>query len=59
MFDVDKFIQCIHEKPALWEKRSKEYSDKNCREKSWIEIGEIMFENWLDLELAERDVKGR
>jgi hypothetical protein len=59
MFDVDKFIECIHERPALWEKHSKEYSDKNCRERSWIEIGETMYENWLEFELAERGEKGR
>ena len=43
MFDVDLFIQCINTRPALWEKSAKKYSDKNCKEKSWIEIGEIMY----------------
>ncbi|XP_063234480.1 uncharacterized protein LOC134537693 [Bacillus rossius redtenbacheri] len=57
MFDMDKFIECIHGKPALWEKRAKEYFDKNCRERSWDEVGETMYETWLDLEPAEREEK--
>ncbi|KAG0721019.1 hypothetical protein GWK47_047309 [Chionoecetes opilio] len=57
MFDVDLFIQCIQERPALWEKSAKEYSDKNCKEKSWDDIGEIVYEDWPDLESAGRDTK--
>lgn len=59
MFDVDLFIECVHAKPALWEKSKKEYSDKNCREKAWVEIGETMYENWVELDSTERDEKGR
>ena len=59
MFDVDLFIQCINTRPALWEKSAKEYSDKNCKEKSWVEIVEIMYEKWLDMKSTERDEKGK
>ena len=38
---------------------AKEYSDKNCKEISWLGIGEIMYENWFHLESAERDEKGK
>ncbi|KAJ8881292.1 hypothetical protein PR048_017773 [Dryococelus australis] len=57
MFDVDKFTEYIHEKPTLWGKSAKEYSDQQCRGKSWIEIGEIICEDWLELELRVRDEK--
>ena len=59
MFDIDIFIQCVQDKPALWKKSVKEYADKNAREKSWHEIGEVMHEKWLDLEPAEREKKGK
>lgn len=58
MFDIDKFIQLVEEKPALWEKSAKEYSDKNCRNQSWTEIGEMFFEDWPTLTAAERNGKG-
>ncbi|XP_076034828.1 uncharacterized protein LOC143021305 [Oratosquilla oratoria] len=57
MFDVDLFIQCVQERPALWEKSAREYTDKIFKEKSWCEIGEIMYKEWLGLESSERDVK--
>ena len=59
MFDVDLFIECIHERPSLWEKSCKDYSDKHKREKSWMEIGEVIYENYLDLEANEREKKGK
>ncbi|XP_050706892.1 uncharacterized protein LOC126992277 [Eriocheir sinensis] len=57
MFDIDLFIQCVQERPALWEKSAKDYSDKNKKEKAWLEIGEIMYSDWHDLDLLGRDVK--
>ena len=55
MSDVDLFIQSIHERPSLWEKSCKEYSDKHKKEKSWMEIGEVLYENWLNLrQMRER-----
>ncbi|KAK0157061.1 hypothetical protein PV328_011945, partial [Microctonus aethiopoides] len=57
MFDTDKFITCIQEKPALWDKSAKEYSDKNAREKAWIEVGENFHEDWAELEAKEKEEK--
>ena len=54
--DMDTFIQCVQERPALWEKCTKEYSSRNCKGKSWIEIGEIMYGDWLDLESCMDEV---
>ena len=59
MFDTDLFIQCIHARPALWEKANEDYCDKNCREKAWFEIGAIMHEKWPHMESAERNEKGK
>ncbi|KAJ8921406.1 hypothetical protein NQ315_003024 [Exocentrus adspersus] len=57
MFDIDKFIQCIHERPALWQKGTEEYTDKNCRGKSWTEIGEIMYADWRRIGAGQREEK--
>lgn len=58
MFNGDLFIQSIHERPALWKKNAKEYLDKNCKEKAWLEVGSIMYNDWLHLESTERREKG-
>lgn len=55
MFDTDKFIECVHEKEAIWDKSRKDYSDKSIREKSWIEIGETFYDNWLELDASEKN----
>ena len=59
MFDTDLFIQCIQERPALWEKSAKDYSDKNKREKAWMKITAKMYNDWADLESQEREKKGK
>ena len=59
MFDTDLFIQCVQERPALWEKSAKDYSDKNKREKAWMEIGAVMYKDWSDLKSQEREKKGK
>lgn len=58
MFDTDKFIQCVQECPAIWEKASKEYSDRNEKEKSWRSVGEAMFE-WETMTEAEKQEQGK
>ncbi|KAG8326915.1 hypothetical protein J6590_031266 [Homalodisca vitripennis] len=42
---TDKFIECVHGIPALWDKSAAEYSDKNIRDRAWIEIGIAMYED--------------
>ncbi|XP_030750267.1 uncharacterized protein LOC115878052 [Sitophilus oryzae] len=54
MFDTDKFIQCVQEYSAIWEKASKEYSDRNEKEKSWRSVGEVMFDMWEAMAEAEK-----
>ncbi|XP_050516622.1 uncharacterized protein LOC126891487 [Diabrotica virgifera virgifera] len=54
IFDTDKFITFIQEKPALWDK-----SDKKAREKAWIEVGENFYDDWAELDAIERHEKGK
>lgn len=50
MFYANILIHCLQERPTLWAKNAKDYSNINCKEKPWLEAGEIMYENWLGLE---------
>lgn len=59
MFDTDKFIQCVQEYSAIWEKASKEYSDRNEKEKSWRSVGEVMFDMWEAMAEAEKQEQGK
>lgn len=59
MFDTDKFIECVHGIPALWDKSAAEYSDKIIRDRAWIEIGIVMYEDWNCATLRERDDRGK
>lgn len=40
-FDTEKFIIEIQNRPAIWNTKSAEYSDKNLRSKAWEELVEI------------------
>ncbi|XP_047021229.1 uncharacterized protein LOC124638988 [Helicoverpa zea] len=40
-FDTEKFIVEIQNRPAIWNTKSAEYSDKNLRSKAWEELVEI------------------
>lgn len=46
MFDTDKFIQCVQDNFALWEKVCKEYSNRN-NNKSFIKCaGKMLRYDW-------------
>lgn len=59
MFDVDRFIENVHGQPSLWDKSCEVYSDRSSREKSWIVIGQSMFDDWDDASIKERDARGK
>lgn len=66
MFDTDKFIQCVQDNFALWEKVCKEYSNRNnnnslllnVREKCWDMTGKEMYESWDEMSTAITQQKG-
>lgn len=58
-FDTDKFISCIQNSPSIWEIGSKNFMDRNVKQKSWDTIGEYMFENWSELDEPVKENKGK
>jgi len=59
MFDVDKFIKCIHNNNAIWETSSKQYMDKNMKTQSWVNVGQAVYEGWDELSTTEKDDRGK
>jgi len=58
-FDTDKFIACIQNNPCIWEMGNKDYMDKFIKQKSWLNIGEQIFTNWMEQPEAEKEKKGK
>ncbi|XP_050304654.1 uncharacterized protein LOC126742131 [Anthonomus grandis grandis] len=56
--DVELFITEVEERPALYNTKQKEYSDKNLKKKLWTELCEKFIENWNELGDKEKNEKG-
>lgn len=59
MFDTDKFIEIIHGLPAIWDKSASEYSNKDARQRAWVNVGESMNPEWPKFTYKERDDKSK
>ncbi|RXG51670.1 hypothetical protein Avbf_07392 [Armadillidium vulgare] len=59
MFDVDKFIIFVEQNPPIWDRRTKDYTDRVLRDKCWYLVGENMFDGWMVLtdEAKQEQVK--
>lgn len=44
--DIDKFMDEIHLRPAIWDSMSNESSNKQLKNKAWEELCYIFFENF-------------
>ena len=38
--DVDKLIVAVFKRPTIWDKRTKQYANRNLVDKAWKEISE-------------------
>ncbi|PIO31536.1 hypothetical protein AB205_0184880 [Aquarana catesbeiana] len=54
----EQLIQLVHARPALWDKRSAEYSNQNSRSMKWEEIFEEVTPNWLSLSNRHHRIHG-
>jgi hypothetical protein len=59
MLDIDLLIQLVHNYPAIWEKSLKEYSDRNKREKSWVNVAKGLNAEWSDCSDTEKHNEGK
>lgn len=58
VFDTEKLIIEVERRPGIYDKRIPEYSDRNAKEKLWIEVCEQVVPNWGRMETEERREKG-
>lgn len=59
MFDTERFIIEVQERPALYEVKSKEYANREIKAKLWMEIGQEVVAHWADLGPEEKNKAGK
>lgn len=57
--DTDKIIMCVQKKPELWDKSTKQYGEKNSREKACINVGGSFYQVCEQLHVNEREEKDK
>lgn len=57
-YNTRQFIKEIERRPCLWNVNTAEYNDKGSRKLAWVQIAEIMYDEWHDLDLDEKAEKG-
>ncbi|CAK1598279.1 unnamed protein product [Parnassius mnemosyne] len=55
MFDTERFIIEVQERPTLYEVKSKEYANRELKAKLWMEIGQEVVAHWADLGPEEKN----
>ncbi|XP_067121320.1 uncharacterized protein [Centruroides vittatus] len=58
MFDVEKFIGAVEKRPAIYNCKLKEYSNRDIKRKYWDEIGKEMYEKWDRYSAVEKNELG-
>lgn len=54
VLDPELIIIEVEKRPALFDKRLKEYSDRNIKEKLWGEVCVNVIRNWSELSAKEK-----
>lgn len=57
MFDTEKLIVNVEQRPCLWNLSEKSYSDKFLKQKAWQEVAENCFEEWNNLSNEDKENK--
>ena len=58
IFDSERLITDVETRPALYNKATPAYSDKNCKKKLWIEVCGAVVPNWSRMDTTARVATG-
>jgi len=56
--DIRKLILEVERSPSLYNKKFKEYSDRNLKYKLWYEVYESVVTKWSELPAEQKSEKG-
>lgn len=59
MFDTEKFISEIEQRPSIYDVQCKEYSNREMKAQCWAEVGEAMYPDWYCIPRAMRNTRGK
>ncbi|RZF34004.1 hypothetical protein LSTR_LSTR012349, partial [Laodelphax striatellus] len=57
MFDSERFIESVRERPTLWNKHHTDYLNKSARHSCWCAVGEVMYDDWPALDNDETNLR--
>ena len=55
--DIEKLIWEVERRPPWYNKKLKEYSDRNLKDKLWYEVCESVVTNWSELPAEQKSEK--
>jgi len=55
--DIEKLILEVERRPPLYNKKLKEYSDRNLKDKLWYDVYESVDTNWSELPAEQKSEK--
>lgn len=59
LFDCELLIIEVEKRPALFDFRLLDYSNKHLKEKLWNEVAEAVYSDWNCLSSEDRNEKGK
>jgi len=57
MQDIEKLIWEVERRPPWYNKKLKEYSDSNLKDKLWYEVCKSVITNWSELPAEQKSEK--
>jgi len=57
--DCNTLISEVEKCPAIFNKKSQEYSDRNVKEKMWNEVCHVVIKDWNRLSGKEKQIKDK
>jgi hypothetical protein len=57
--DIEKLMMEVERRPPLYNKKLKEYSDRNLKDKLWYEVCKSAVTNWSELPAEQKSEKGK
>jgi hypothetical protein len=57
--DIEKLILEVERRPCLYNKKWKEYSNRNMKDKLWYEVCKSFVTNWSELPAEQKSEKGK
>lgn len=59
MLDTEFFINGIKYRPELWNLKSKDYANRDVKDKSWLEVAALVVSKWVHLNDTDKNKESK